>query len=241
MQALIGRPSCISFTVQAIFRTLLQATAQSPRSNPNQITRYKETPKEQTEPKAHEGQTYKYNDMLAQFRDQSTGKSTTAAVPRKKEIKSDYESDSRAGRMRDKARRQRSVENLDKLDEISRRKSSSKSRARSSSGKRASSSSRRHRRDSSSSSGRSSIRRSERSRGRSRSRRRSSSSEESRRRSSARRGRSRSRRRSSSSDRSRRKSRSRRRRSVSSRPSRRRSNDTRRSRSEERSAVSYYR
>lgn len=182
--------------------------------------------------------------MLLQFRDKNSGANIQLPTEqpvkpsKKKEIKTDYESDSRAGRMRDKARRNRSVDHLDRLDESHSRKKS-KSRGRSSSRQRTSSKSRGRssskRRDSSSSSDRSV----KKSRGRSKSRRKESSSSDDSRHKKGR-GRSKSRRRSSSSDKKRSKSEKRKSTSQTRGRDRGRSSDTRRSRSEERSSVSYY-
>ena len=179
-------------------------TSKSAKNRPNEIRRYAETPKDQTEPREQENAVYKYNDMLLQFRDKNSGANIQLPTEqpvkpsKKKEIKTDYESDSRAGRMRDKARRNRSVDHLDRLDESHSRKKS-KSRGRSSSRQRTSSKSRGRssskRRDSSSSSDRSV----KKSRGRSKSRRKESSSSDDSRHKKGR-GRSKSRRRSSSSD-----------------------------------------
>ena len=204
-------------------------TASKPK--PSHIKRYPATPTEETESKDTAGTVFGYGEMLNQFREKTSPKKNEPEKSSKGRI-SDYESDSRAGRMRNKAKKQRSIENLAKLDEnpkkSNRGRSSSRSRRNYSSSSESSSSrtrgrSRSRRRSPSTTRGRSRSKKrsksssSERSyrdkRGRSKSRKRSPSKHRGRSRSrrrslSGHRGRSKSRRRSSSSERSYRRGRS---------------------------------
>ena len=103
-------------------------TAGKPK--PSHIKRYPATPTEETESKESAGTVFGYGEMLTQFREKTSPKKEDAEIVPKTRV-SDYESDSRAGRMRDRAKKQRSIENLARLDEKPKKSSRARSSSRS--------------------------------------------------------------------------------------------------------------